>query len=238
MNRRAIFTIVQDEKEFLPIWLKYYRQFFLDEDIYVLDHDTQDGSTEHLPVHRVPVVNEYSFDHQWLLGIVSQTQQRLLERYPLVVFAEADELLVPLGELIDLGNYLDTCHEPRRATGYNVRQMWGAPDLDWSTPILSQSGRMLQRDQMYDKTLISTIPLNWSMGFHEAEQSQGAPDPNLLLLHLHRIDYPTCLARHERRLARKWPQFDIDNHMGWQSRLGAGPEFEEWFWEHVGDYHL
>ena len=44
-KRRAVLTIVQNEAVFLPIWLRYYSRFFAPDDIYVLDHESTDGST-------------------------------------------------------------------------------------------------------------------------------------------------------------------------------------------------
>ena len=40
----CIYTMVNDEKELLPIWLKHYHKSFDWEDIYVYDHRTDDGS--------------------------------------------------------------------------------------------------------------------------------------------------------------------------------------------------
>src|SRR5436190_17272313 len=45
-RRRAALTMVQNEAVFLPIWLRYYSRFFGPDDLYVLDHDTSDGSTD------------------------------------------------------------------------------------------------------------------------------------------------------------------------------------------------
>ena len=45
-KRRAVVTMVHNESVFLPIWLRYYSRFFAPEDIYVLDNDSTDGSTD------------------------------------------------------------------------------------------------------------------------------------------------------------------------------------------------
>ena len=45
-KRRAVVTIVHNEPVFLPIWLGYYSRFFAAEDIYVLDNESTDGSTD------------------------------------------------------------------------------------------------------------------------------------------------------------------------------------------------
>ncbi len=40
----AVFTIVKNEADFLPFWLKYYSMFLKGEDIYILDDGSTDGS--------------------------------------------------------------------------------------------------------------------------------------------------------------------------------------------------
>ena len=40
----AVFTMVKNENYFLPIWLKHYKKFFSNEDIFILDHQSNDGS--------------------------------------------------------------------------------------------------------------------------------------------------------------------------------------------------
>ncbi|MGH3827327.1 MAG: RICIN domain-containing protein, partial [Pseudonocardiaceae bacterium] len=45
MGSRAVLTIVRNENVFLPIWLHYYGQFFPAQDMYVIDHQSTDGST-------------------------------------------------------------------------------------------------------------------------------------------------------------------------------------------------
>ena len=41
-------TFARNESIRLPIWLNHYRQFITDEDIYVIDQNTTDGSTSNL----------------------------------------------------------------------------------------------------------------------------------------------------------------------------------------------
>ena len=52
---RAVITMAKNESVFLPIWWRYYAQFFLPEDIYILDHESTDGSTSGGGFVRVPV---------------------------------------------------------------------------------------------------------------------------------------------------------------------------------------
>jgi len=46
MIKKAAFTMVKNEKWFLPLWLNYYSKFFNEKDLYVLNHFSTDGSVE------------------------------------------------------------------------------------------------------------------------------------------------------------------------------------------------
>ncbi len=93
---RAVFTIVQNEAGFLPLWLSYYGNHFDAEDVYVLDHDSTDGSTEGLDGRCcvIPVHRDKSFDHVWMKSTVEAFQAFLLKAYDTVLFAEVDEFVV------------------------------------------------------------------------------------------------------------------------------------------------
>ena len=57
-KKSAVFTIVKNENYFLPIWIKHYKKYFNESDMYVLDHQSNDASTNNLSVNVVPVINE------------------------------------------------------------------------------------------------------------------------------------------------------------------------------------
>src|SRR4029078_6916324 len=54
----AVLTIAQNESLFLPVWLGYYSRFFNPDDVYVLDHDSDDGSTAAGDFVRIPISHE------------------------------------------------------------------------------------------------------------------------------------------------------------------------------------
>ena len=64
--------------------------FFDKNDIYILDHDSDDNSTTELDVNVVNIHNTLAFDHQWLVDTVQDFQQKLLEKYKCVLFSESD----------------------------------------------------------------------------------------------------------------------------------------------------
>jgi len=235
MRKCAAFTIVQNEAVFLPIWLKYYGRHFDRTDLYVLDHASDDGSTEGveqrcnlLRVHR-----DQSFDHKWLNGTVSAFQAFLLRSYERVLFAEADEIVVAdPARYGGLGDYVGRCRaRAARCTGFEVVHYPDEePPLHFDQAILAQR-RYWHASHDYCKPLLAAVPMSWSLGFHKAPDFPDLqPDPNLFLVHLHRVDYGTCVARHRATAARNWGEDDIRAEHGVQNRLVEGDAgFRKWF---------
>ena len=93
-RRRAVVTIVHDEAVFLPLWLGYYSRYFAADDIYVLDNDSSDGSTDRDGFVRVPTPHP-SVDHTWMAETLAAFQEELLDRYDVVLVADADEIISP-----------------------------------------------------------------------------------------------------------------------------------------------
>ena len=208
MATLAIFTIVQNEPLWLPRWLEYYGRLADWDAVYVLDHGSRGEGAEVLlfAARDVwPVSHPYSYDDAWLVRIVQAFQQFLLASYDIVVFAAADEFLfVPGGG--DFRKLLERRQQPFwPAAGYEVRQQWGEPALDWSaTRLLSQRG-WYTASQAYSKTLVAGCPIHWRPGFL-GRPYNVLPDgqPELGLLHLHRIDQTSCLQRHREIAERAW----------------------------------
>src|SRR3954468_516687 len=94
MKSRAVFTMVYNESVFLPIWLKYYSQFFAPEDIYVLDHGSTDESTNGKGFNRIMVPNPI-VDCAAQLQTVQGMQHELSGRYETVLYSDSDEIVAP-----------------------------------------------------------------------------------------------------------------------------------------------
>ena len=63
--------------------------------------------------------------------------------------------------------------------------------------MLEQRGYWFAADG-YDKPALATAPTPWKVGFHGRERRRLNIDPDLRLIHLHRIDYELCRERHRR----------------------------------------
>jgi len=226
----AVLTIVHNEPFFLPIWLGYYSRFFAPEDIYVLDHESTDGSTERDGFVRIPVSHD-SVDHVWMVETVAGVQNELIERYEVVVVIDSDEIVAPDPRTGDLGKYIDAldddfvnCHGVELI---HVRDE--EPPYDPARPILDQRHYWFP-NYFYNKPAIARVPMEWTPGFHNRADKAQNPDPSLELIHLHRLDYDMCLERHLTREARQWHPRDVC--LGWahHNRIVENQEFDCWFY--------
>lgn len=230
MLRTAVFTMARDERVFLPIWLRYYSQFFSPEDIYVYNHRTTDGSIEaarrEWKFRPIDVDHPAFNDFPWYTAFVQERQRKLLRRYDVVLFAEPDEILWVAG---GLDRYIGSFRRKTvRARGFTIwHDRSEEPPLDLSRTVLSQR-RYCALDPDYCKPLLTRVPLVYAHGFHRAVQA-GEIDENLYLFHLHCMDYGLALEKHERnRSYRDYSRQSVEQGMGFQGLL-IGEDFIQWF---------
>lgn len=131
-----------------------------------------------------------------------------------------------------LGEYLDRFAEDWvNCLGYELLHMRDRePPLAIDRPILSQRGTWYFND-LYSKPAVATAPLRWHPGFHGRGDYHMQVDPDLRLIHLHRVDYELCRARHRARASRPWAARDAHEGWGKQNFITAEPAFEKWFYD-------
>lgn len=234
-RRRAVITMVHNEAVFLPIWLRYYSRFFSPGDIYVLDNETEDGSidiggfvTERVACDRV--------DHRWMKETIEKKQHLLLEQgYEIVLVTDVDELVVPDPSLGDLGDYMDTMIEEFvSCMGYEIVHFPDRePELDPERPITEQRSFWAE-NAAYNKSALATTPSVWEPGFHRREDGHFRGDPDLYMIHLHRVDHAICLARHQLRSRRRWAPEDAKADMAAHNRITEREQFDRWFFTESG----
>ena len=231
---RAIITIVYNEPVFQPIWLRYYSRFFGPGDMYVLDNETTDGSTDGDGFVRIPVERK-KVDHTWMVRTIEQLQHELLDRYDVVVVTDVDEIISPVPEWGTLGEYLDGFDERFvNCLGYEVLHMRDEePPLDLSRAILDQR-RWWFYNAGYDKAAIATEPMRWRPGFHGREDFALAVDPDLRLIHLHRMDFDLCRERHVTRSRRRWAWRDARRRWARHNKIVDEAAFADWFYADTG----
>lgn len=216
MKRKcAVFTIVKNEKYFLPIWLKHYKKYFENKDILILDHMSTDGSTSGLDVESIKVHNpngeDEVFDTSWLLHTVKYFQAKLFEHYQSVLFTEVDELVyslkIPLNKTID--NFLKSDSRFATCTGYEIVQNLKKEHALKSNEFVKERNYWI-RAYAYNKTLLSKVPLDWKGGFHQIRSEEVDNSFDLFLCHLHRMDLNLMLKRNVERIKN----FTISKNVG------------------------
>ncbi len=226
----AVFTIVRNEPFFFPVWLEYYSRFFRPEDIYVLDHHTTDGSTDGGGFQRERV-SRRTFDMRWVKKVVERKQRELLESYDTVVFVDCDEIIAPNPRLGDLGEYLARFNGTWvNCLGYEVLQMPDEMQLVRGESLLSQRSNWFPHAS-YDKPAVSTIPIDWKLGFHGRRDNHCRFDPDLRLIHLHRVDYQVCLDRHRAWRRRRWNRRNLSKGWAAHNRIVDEDEFRHWYFK-------
>ena len=231
---RALITMVHNEPVFLPIWLRYYSRWFRPDDIYVLDNETDDGSTDRPGFVRIPVDHD-TVDHTWMVRTIERLQHELLDRYDLVLVTDVDEIVTPVPEWGTLGDYLDRFDEEWvNCLGYELLHVpESEPPLRLERPILDQRGHWFFNDG-YNKAALATAPLTWKPGFHGRADQHFNLDPDLRLIHLHRMDHGICRERHRTRKRKAWAAEDAARGWAVHNQISEDAEFDRWFSEDSG----
>ncbi len=199
--RIAAFTMAYNEPVFLALWKAHYGQQLGLENLFCIDHGSDDGSTENIGISvlRLP---RGKLDEDQRAAFVSRFHASLLTYYDVVIFTDCDEFLVPDPRLYaGLRDFVERkCVTVVTAVGVNVVH---APDqeapIDLSRPFFSQR-RFGRFHGSYCKTLISRMPITWGPGFHGCNFVQNV-DMGLYLFHLKYMDLSYFRNTHKSRNA-------------------------------------
>ena len=205
--RVAVITMVRDEAAVLPLWLRYYGGQVGTENLYVIDDNSADGSTDDLPcdVLRVPPVRGGRFESS-RMRVISGVADGLLGLYDAVVFCDADEFIVPdpaaHASLVDFVAARAGA-QAVGALGYNVVQHLGveAP-LDLARPVLEQRQYAVFVPTMC-KPSINYAGGRWVAASHGI-RADYAVDPGLFMFHLKFADETLlrAVADHRRSMVQ------------------------------------
>lgn len=227
----AVFALFHNEKHHLPIWLNYYGENFGYENLYVLDHDSNDGSTDnlqdlgvnHIRLHHTRINDDNGF----MTRILQAKQEELLQSYEYIINPDADEFLLPNPEIyMSLKYYVEKLKEKNQkvgvATGYEVlHDRHKEPAIIWDKPLLSQRKQWIPVDTYNKPIILGEIRL-WSHGKHHLLDSTPANDKNLILCHTNRLDYNLLK---EKRNGSIW----MTSHRLHQNKKNVEKEFDKLF---------
>lgn len=230
MRKKAVFVLTHNEKVFLPIWLKYYSRYFDKKDIYVIDHDSNDSSVDVIKKYGVNHHIEHNdtfSDNDFLTGTIKKWQKKLLSDYEYVLYADADELVIPDPEKYrDIADYIDRTTLPYMACrSRSICQHPDEPDIDLTKPLLEQRKYWFE-EELWNKVLLSNQPLDWKKGLHFLNDwSKLVLDEDLYLVHLHRLDYNVVKEKRESFDKEVWGGKGDES---FQHKL-RGEELKHWF---------
>ena len=209
-------TFVRNEIIRLPIWLNHYRQFSSDDDIYIIDQNTTDGSTQNLKCNVIYEPHEGIFDHQWLRQMLTRNLQKLLQYYHIVILTECDLLMVTHNNE-KLDNYLIKNYLNSSKNGctdlYDVVQQ-----PDEKKYILGDKISQIRNYLSYwsgAKTHIIHTYNNCELqnGFHGGT---GILDNNLSSIHIQALNTDYFYSKINQRIKEKEKYGSGDNHACWE----------------------
>ncbi|GAB0113612.1 hypothetical protein AcidC75_11360 [Acidisoma sp. C75] len=204
--------MVYNEPYYLPIWCRHYGAAVGPENCYIIDHGSDDGSTERLGGVNLTRLPRSPLDEDWRAQLVSDYCADLLGRYDAVIYADVDELLVAdPRHHASLADCAAAMQGPvRTAIGFDVWHIASEqPPIDLSRPISEQRQWLWFNSAMCKPSLIRA-PVKWAPGFHSA----GVPVDfrHLYLFHLHYFDTELGIRRLGKTRATDWPNDHVNLH--------------------------
>lgn len=235
----GVITYVHNEKHTLPIWLRYYARHFARADMYVLDHNTEDGSTSAAAMAAFSGVNviKLSGDARWMphaflnRAVEAHIKRMLDGGYKCALLAEVDDMIIadpnvyPGGLAELLKAFVASSAKYHRTLGYELSHVSEGeeplePELNWSSSLLPQRSYW-GRNRFFDKPYLTKVPMNYTFGFHSVTSPRPTEVhilPTLRLVHLHHADKIYCdkreAAKHAESVKRGMVKSEVERGAG------------------------
>jgi hypothetical protein len=219
----AAITMARDEGSMLPRWVAHYTREVGAKNVYVIDDNSVDGSTDALgcTVIRIPPITKKAFEPA-RMGMVSGLGQALLEAYDAVLFADADEFIVADPAKHKSLRHFVAARPGRNAVGVvalNVVHRVGIEAaIDPAKPILGQR-RVAKFIPLMCKPALKWVAAPWAMASHGIQTPYDV-DPELWMFHMKFADRDHLKAAADHRRA----MVDMDGRAAvtnWQ--MGGDP---------------
>ena len=198
--RVAVIGLFHREFFFIPLWQNYYGKLFGLENLYAIG-DLQKDETFKLFSRGVNFIN-YAHplfaNHSEHVQLILQVQKELLQKYDVVIFAEADQFFIPdPDKYLNLTDYLyRNTQDYIKVSGWNVRQnLLEESSYNPNLRVLEQRKYWFKDPGPEDKLVIIRKPMeHYGTGFHVC--SPDTPrDPDLFNIHLQKFDFNLCNCR-------------------------------------------
>lgn len=211
----AAVTMVYNEVDALPVWLRHYSAQVGARNCFVVDHGSDDGSTGGLGAVNVIRLPRSHMNEDWRAEVVSDICGQFLDRYRTVMHTDVDELLVADPAYhTGLVDFCSTMPLPVvTAVGFDVHHCpEDEPDIDPSRPVSAQRS-WVRFVSAYCKAAAIRQPVRWAPGFHccDARIVFG----RLFLFHLKPHDVKIGL----RRLQKSRGQAASDPYVPWYQAI-------------------
>lgn len=212
MKKVAVVTMQFNEAFYVSRWIDYYAALVGRENLYVVDHDSDDEVREILRGVSVVRYPRSALDDQERARFVSKFVGALLELYETVVYTDCDEFVShDPRRFASLGDWLDASDfEYSTCIGFNLVPMLEEENaILLGGPVLRQRGHVRFVSPMC-KTLIVRKPIRWGGGFHHANHPprfHGA-----YLFHLKYADLGERMRRQALTRGLDFAQVDQGHH--------------------------
>jgi len=201
MTTLAIVTMVYNEAELLPVWLRYYASQVGAAHCYIVDHGSDDGSTEPARIGGANLLRlpRSPQDDTRRAEFISRLCAALLGYYDAVLYTDIDEIVVA-----EHGLQAFSAHAAPVSTaiGLNIIHAAGEPPIDLQRPVGAQR-RYAAFSSALCKPVLIRRPVAWAPGFHCVADADPVFE-GLYLFHLRYCDRAIALARLGRTRAMPW----------------------------------
>ncbi len=209
--RLAALTMAYNEPVWAGTWARFYARQVGAANCFLLDHGSDDGSTEGLGIH-VERLARSALDEDARAATVSAVTRELLRVYDAVVHSDVDELVVADPRVHrDLLAYAEaSAAEVVTAVGFDVQHLPGEePPLVSGRPIGEQRHWVRFSAAMCKPSFVRR-PVAWSAGFHTCDAPTVTD--GLYLFHLRYADLGLGLRRLERTRGLSFAHPEINPH--------------------------
>jgi hypothetical protein len=207
----AVVTMTYNENRKLPYWLAHYAGEVGLENCTIIDHGSDDGSTDRIAGANRLRLPRSPQDNDRRTAMISDIVSALLNHYAHVAYVDVDELLVADPDRhASLVDYADTvASDAITSIGIEIVHGAGEAPLDGRRGIGEQRGHGIFSSSMCKTSLVGKRP-TWAPGFHA---HAGAPQfDELYLFHLRHADLDQALERLETTRAMAWAHAAAGRH--------------------------